>query len=208
MEEKKKPVSRWWRTTAVLALGVVIGTVLVATPAGSHIGTVTHLWKQHIRPKADKRYLRYEAKVPPRRTLTGIWEASVVASGNGDSAEDAISFAIPLAAAPTVIVVPKGGAVPAGCSGTLAQPDASAGNLCIFVGWNTNTTTPDTIAGNYKAESPTGAQGATRNGTVVYVHANAAGLVETGGSYAVTGPLSGSARVVPSSSTSRSGGGL
>ena len=206
MEEKKKRVSRRWRTTAVLALGVVIGTVLVATPAGSHIGSVTHLWKNHIRPKADKRYLRYKAEIPPRRTLTGIWEASVVATGNGEAAEDAISFAVPLAAAPTVIVVPKGGAVPAGCSGTRTHPGASPGNLCIFVGWNTNTTTPDNIAGNYKAESLAGDQGATRNGTVVYVHAAAAGLVETGGSYAVTGPLSGAARAVPSSSTNRGGG--
>jgi hypothetical protein len=57
MEEKKTRVSRWWRTTTVLTLGVVIGTVLMATPAGSHIGTVTHLWNKHIKPRADARYL-------------------------------------------------------------------------------------------------------------------------------------------------------
>ena len=62
MEEKKKRVSRWWRTTTVLTLGVVIGTVLMATPAGSHIGTVTHLWNAHIKPKADARYVRTPSK--------------------------------------------------------------------------------------------------------------------------------------------------
>jgi hypothetical protein len=57
MEKQDGRVSRRWRTAAVLALGVAIGTVLVATPAASHIGTVTHLWNHHIKPKADARYL-------------------------------------------------------------------------------------------------------------------------------------------------------
>ena len=57
MKKQEGRVSRRWRTAAVLALGVAIGTVLVATPAASHIGTVTHLWNHHIKPRADKRYV-------------------------------------------------------------------------------------------------------------------------------------------------------
>jgi hypothetical protein len=57
MKKQEGRVSRRWRTAAVLALGVAIGAVLVATPAASHIGTVTHLWNKHIKPRADKRYL-------------------------------------------------------------------------------------------------------------------------------------------------------
>jgi hypothetical protein len=49
---------RRWRTVAVLAAGVAIGVAIVATPAASHIGSVTHLWNHHIKPKADKRYVR------------------------------------------------------------------------------------------------------------------------------------------------------
>ena len=54
---KGRTTSRRWRTTAVLALGVVIGVVLLAPPAGAHFqASIDHIWK-HIKPKADKRYL-------------------------------------------------------------------------------------------------------------------------------------------------------
>jgi hypothetical protein len=56
--EKEKRVTRRWRTAAVLAAGIAIGVVMVATPAASHIGGVFHLWNNHIKPKADARYDR------------------------------------------------------------------------------------------------------------------------------------------------------
>lgn len=44
---------------ALLAVGVTIGIAMVATPAGAHVGgTVGHLWNDHIKPKADARYLQ------------------------------------------------------------------------------------------------------------------------------------------------------
>jgi hypothetical protein len=53
----KEHVSRRWRTAALLAIGVAIGTTLTATPVYSHVGTsVTHLWNAHIKPKTDARY--------------------------------------------------------------------------------------------------------------------------------------------------------
>ncbi|MBW3593117.1 MAG: hypothetical protein KY396_05440 [Actinobacteria bacterium] len=49
---------RGWRTAAVLATGVAIGTTMMATPAIGHVGgTVGHLWN-HLKPKADARYVR------------------------------------------------------------------------------------------------------------------------------------------------------
>jgi hypothetical protein len=46
------------RAVALLLLGVLIGTLLI-TPAGAHVGDqVSHLWKKHIRPKADDRYYK------------------------------------------------------------------------------------------------------------------------------------------------------
>jgi hypothetical protein len=57
MQEGSRKVSRRWHTASVLAIGVAIGAVMVATPAGTHVGgTVAHLWKKHIKPKADVRY--------------------------------------------------------------------------------------------------------------------------------------------------------
>jgi hypothetical protein len=50
-------VSRRWRTAALLAIGIAIGTTMTATPVYSHVGgTVAHLWTKHIRPKTDARY--------------------------------------------------------------------------------------------------------------------------------------------------------
>ena len=49
---------RRWRAASLLAVGAVIGMVMVATPAGAHVGgTVSHLWNQHIKPKTDARYV-------------------------------------------------------------------------------------------------------------------------------------------------------
>ena len=56
MEQTKK--TRRWRVAGLLAIGVAIGVVLMATPAAGHIGSVTHLWNHHIKPKADARYSR------------------------------------------------------------------------------------------------------------------------------------------------------
>lgn len=49
-------VSRRWRTVALVAVGIAIGTTMTATPVYSHVGgTVDHLWT-HLRPKTDARY--------------------------------------------------------------------------------------------------------------------------------------------------------
>jgi hypothetical protein len=42
---------------ALLAAGMAIGIVMVGSPAGAHVGgTVNHLWN-HLKPKADPRYV-------------------------------------------------------------------------------------------------------------------------------------------------------
>jgi hypothetical protein len=56
MEQAKK--TRRWGLAAILAAGIAIGIAIAATPAASHVGSVTHLWNHHIKPKADKRYVR------------------------------------------------------------------------------------------------------------------------------------------------------
>jgi hypothetical protein len=50
-------IERRWRLVALLATGIVIGVAMVGTPAGAHVGgTVNHLWN-HLKPKADARYV-------------------------------------------------------------------------------------------------------------------------------------------------------
>ena len=49
---------RRWRAVALLATGVAVGVTMMATPAASHVGgTVGHLWNDHIKPRADARYV-------------------------------------------------------------------------------------------------------------------------------------------------------
>src|SRR5215218_2950613 len=48
---------RRWRAVALLAVGAAIGIVMVATPAGAHITTWTHLRDAHVKPWADARYV-------------------------------------------------------------------------------------------------------------------------------------------------------
>ena len=61
---------RRWRSIALLAIGIVIGVAMTATPVSAHVGSnVTHLWKTHLRPKADARYytkLQANARYVPR----------------------------------------------------------------------------------------------------------------------------------------------
>ena len=59
-----------WRAIVLLIVGSVMGANLVA-PAVAHIGTtVDHLWKQHIRPLADKRYQKIPTTTQ-RLTIAG-----------------------------------------------------------------------------------------------------------------------------------------
>lgn len=49
--------------------------------------------------------------------------------------DTAISFGFTLSAAPTANFIPNGGAVPAGCTGgTVSDPLAQPGNLCVYEG--------------------------------------------------------------------------
>jgi hypothetical protein len=55
--KSKNTFSPRWRAAAVLAIGLVLGSAITATPVSSHVGgTVTHLWRKHIRPLTDGRY--------------------------------------------------------------------------------------------------------------------------------------------------------
>ena len=57
MDEGRQSTRRW-RWATVLALGVVIGVLVSATPAGAHFqASIDHIWS-HIKPKADARDLQ------------------------------------------------------------------------------------------------------------------------------------------------------
>jgi hypothetical protein len=121
----------------------------------------------YTKAESDGRYARSAALV--RGNILLAYNAAA-AGGQGSSD---ISFGATFSAAPTVHVIPVNGAVPAGCAGSAAAPDASPGHLCIFSSLNTNNSglnvcRPSTATCNGTAD-PWGA--------VVYTSATAAGLV-------------------------------
>jgi hypothetical protein len=77
----------------------------------------------------------FTSTLPKGSTEEGTW-AVVVASK--PDAFSAISFNIPLAAAPAVNVIAKGGPSTAACPGKVAAPAAASGNLCIYTSTSEN----------------------------------------------------------------------
>lgn len=77
------------------------------------------------------------ATLPSGQTLTGAY-GMIGKAGGGDRIGTAISFAIPLASAPSAHLIEKNATPPAQCPGTPADPAALPGNLCIYESVRTN----------------------------------------------------------------------
>ena len=121
--------------------------------------------------------------LPSGRTETGVFNAAATTSGDGvgDIASSAISFAIPLASAPTPTIVQAG--TTAGCQGSVTAPTAAPGALCIYVGSQAN-------VAQIFAESPYTALGGTASqyGAAVVLDSEAPGNFYSTGTWAVTAP--------------------
>jgi hypothetical protein len=104
-------------------------------------------------------------------------------TGSTSFTTDAILFNLRLPAAPVVHYITVGSPVPAECPGTLTDPAAAPGHLCVFEGNATNTTN----RGVFNAETPTGILGqASREGAGIYMFPTSAGQAYIWGSWAVT----------------------
>ncbi len=95
-----------------------------------------------------------------------------------------ISWPVPLSSAPTGHIIPVGGPVPAGCSGTVSAPDASPGHLCVFQVGATN-------VNNQSFCSPItgGCGGPSRFGVNYQAFSTADGSWYSHGTWAVRAPL-------------------
>ncbi len=73
--------------------------------------------------------------LPSGSTETGQWAIYTKAAAAGEVKVATISFPVPLAAVPTLTMVIFGDPVPAQCEGgTVAEPKAKTGNICVFEG--------------------------------------------------------------------------
>ena len=121
--------------------------------------------------------------LPSGKTLRGRFEAGDGSPPNavGNVASEGISFGVQLPSAPTsnIVMAPPG---PAQCPGTVADPRAAAGHLCIYVGDRTGVSQVDTLTDGAVFG------GTTRHGTGVFVVSNTTGTFGARGSWAVTAP--------------------
>lgn len=118
----------------------------------------------------------YIDKLPSGKSLRGVYAIR----GTEANLYGFISFPHRLAAAPSVHVIPMGTASPPQCPGTLSDPQAQSGNLCIYEN-NAG------ITSTFDPADPSAGPGAGPMGTVLY-SAGPAGLDRAPyGSWAVTG---------------------
>ena len=115
------------KLVALIAAALVIGVVMVATPA-SAMTNWTNMWNNHIKPKADQRYVKKSAI----KTIQGNYAAGLQAANTNDDGWDSISFGFELASAPEEHFLPAGAASTAQCPGTAVNPLAAPGHLCVY----------------------------------------------------------------------------
>jgi hypothetical protein len=118
--------------------------------------------------------------LPSGKTLRGAWGFGGFAAAAGHGREAAISYPFPLATSPTIRIVQLGGIPPSQCPGTVTNPQAQAGNLCVYVRLANSTGN----IGSYGPEDITG----YKFGAVLYYYASGAGNTEAAGTWAVTAP--------------------
>jgi hypothetical protein len=123
--------------------------------------------------------------LPGGKSQKGTWAIGDVAAAIGNFIDTSISFNFPLPANPTPHFIPDGAPNPAGCSGDASNPVAAPGHLCVFALYNDSSLNAGSL---YDPSGGGFATGAGKFGTVVVFTANAAGTVDTLGTWAVTAP--------------------
>jgi hypothetical protein len=113
--------------------------------------------------------------LPPGRSMRGAFNIGNTAAAAGHLGKASLSFGLMLSSMPTVHFIKQGDTPPAECPGTVANPRANPGHLCIFEENRQN-------AGDAVIVS------VTRSGAVFYVRATAPGDFHSYGFWAVAAP--------------------
>jgi hypothetical protein len=123
--------------------------------------------------------------LPSGTTVRGVFLAEGQATDPGAFIGDSISFGFTFASKPTVHFISVGDPVPAGCSGTAADPGAAPGHVCAFEVENTNVNDAQSAVWSPPANS---SNDSATFGAGVFSTSAAAGNYEFGGSWAATSP--------------------
>jgi hypothetical protein len=77
-------------------------------------------------------------QLPSGKTLYGVFGPGATASDAGDVDQETMSFEFNVVTNPVVHYIPAGTTPPAECPGTLNQPRAQPGHLCLYEGQQVN----------------------------------------------------------------------
>jgi hypothetical protein len=124
------------------------------------------------------------ATLPSGQTLRGWFNFDTVAGAADQINGGNISFALHLANAPTVQVIPASGPTTTQCAGSVASPTAAPGFLCVYENPSSN------VSGFFLCSAATCSSTPTSDpfGSEIFVHATAAGRFFVDGTWAVTAP--------------------
>jgi hypothetical protein len=185
------------KLVALVAAAVAICVVMVATPA-SAITDWTNVWNNHIKPKADQRYVKKTAI----KTIQGNYAAGLQAANTDDDGWDSISFGFELASAPQEHFLPEGSASTAQCPGSAVNPQAAPGHLCVYESYSQNRGQVVLFTGTTGFTNQ-----ASKWGAGVWLIPAAAGNAFSYGTWAVTAPNGTSpSRVAPDATGQVAGG--
>lgn len=124
--------------------------------------------------ESDARY------APARPLFQGTWMVGGTAAGITHYTQS-VSFGATFSTPPAIHYVRQGAAVPAGCSGNAASPNAAPGHLCVFEGyvgganWSPNRGICSSVGSCFTANT---------YGAAIYAYTTGAGTGEIMGSWA------------------------
>ncbi len=133
--------------------------------------------------KSSGAFHEYDNDVPAFQTLYGAVGTGISATGASEVMEESISFQVPMPGNLDVLIIESGDPLPATCSGTVTDPGADPGYMCIFVDYDTN------ISG-YGFYRNDGVNDVTSEfGGQIYAFSAGAGTAEFSATWAATAPL-------------------
>jgi hypothetical protein len=125
--------------------------------------------------------------VPPGSTLRGTWVVADTAAAAGEASESSVEFPFALASAPTVHFIGDATSPPAECPGSVSDPQAAAGHLCVYQS-TVHVNVTGTAIFNPLVDTASGAAKSSRFGFSMRTTSSGNGALRTTGSWAVTAP--------------------
>jgi hypothetical protein len=125
----------------------------------------------------------FDTGLPSGKTLRGVYEVGDFAANANEFTGESVTYAAALPANPAVHEIPSGSTPPAECPGTVADPQAAPGHLCVYESINFTTNREPVNAFINPTNTAEG-----KFGFHLFIGAVNAGSYSSLGTWAVTAP--------------------